>query len=206
MDERTQDRLRGQRLEYFTVGYNAIEGIISLVAGGLAGSVALIGFGLDSCIELISGLTMLWRLQHARDMHHSEASEKRALKIIGWSFILLALYVAFDATHSLLTHDRPETSYMGIAIAVCSIVVMMYLVPRKHTTAHKLKSGAMHADAKQTELCGYLSVVLLGGLLLNTLFGWWWADPLAGLVMVAFIAREGVNALRGKGCCVTHEE
>lgn len=192
---------RGRRLEYLTVGYNSLEGVIAVASGLLAGSIALVGFGFDSAIEVTSGLALLWRLRATVDAERREAAEHTALRTLGISFLLLAAYVAFDAGKSLLHHESPERSASGIVLALASLVVMPLLSRAKRRVALGLKSAAMHADARQTELCTYLSAILLGGLALNALFGWWWADPVAALVMVPIIAKEGVEALQGKACC-----
>lgn len=189
---------RGRVLEYFTLGWNLLEAFVAVGSGVIAGSAALIGFGLDSLIECASGATLLWRL---RDGEMGEAREKLALKLVGISFLLLAAYVAFDSGKSLLMREVPETSYAGIIIAALSLVVMPLLAKEKRKVAAQLNSRAMSADSKQTEICAYLSAILLGGLLLNALFGFWWADPIAALIMTPIIAREGIEALRGETCC-----
>lgn len=189
---------RGRVLEYFTLGWNLLEAFVAVGSGVISGSAALIGFGLDSLIECASGAALLWRL---RDGEKGEAREKFALKLVGISFLLLAAYVAFDAGKSLLMREVPETSYAGIIIATLSLIVMPLLAKEKRKVAVKLNSRAMSADSKQTEICAYLSVILLGGLLLNALFGFWWADPIAALIMTPIIAKEGIEALRGKTCC-----
>lgn len=191
---------RGRRLELLTVGYNSLEGVIAVASGLAAGSIALVGFGFDSAIEVISGLALLWRLRPGIDAERREAAEHTALRIVGVSFVALALYVAFDAVKSLLRHQAPEESVPGIVLACASLVLMPLLVRAKRQTARRLKSAALHADAKQTELCTWLSAILLGGLALNALVGWWWADPVAALVMVPIIAKEGVETLQGKSC------
>jgi divalent metal cation (Fe/Co/Zn/Cd) transporter len=186
---------RARRLEYFTIAWNSLEGLIALLAGFLAGSVALVGFGFDSAIEVTSGAALLWRL------HRGERAERATLRIVGASFILLALYVAYDSAHTLWSRETPDRSFAGIALTAVSIVVMPLLARAKRQAAASLASGAMRADARQTEFCMYLSAIVLGGLLLNAVLGWWWADPLAGLVMVPIIGKEGIDALRGKACC-----
>lgn len=198
---RTTDReaviRRGRGLEYLTIGWNAVEAVVSIGAGLFAGSVALVGFGVDSVIESSSGAVLLWRL---RDGERGERRERVALKLVGVCFLLLAAYVAFDAARSLVMREPPEASYVGIAVAALSLVVMPLLARAKRRVAADLDSHAMHADSRQTDLCAYLSAILLGGLLLNALLGWWWADPAAGLVMAPIIAREGLQALRGETC------
>jgi len=192
---------RGRRLEYFTVVYNSLEGLIAIVAGLVAGSIALVGFGFDSIIEVTSGLTLIWRLHADVDEKRRERVEMVALRIVGICFLALALYVGYDSIRSLIKHDPPDESVAGIILAAASLIVMPLLVRAKRRIARGISSRAMAADAKQTELCTYLSAILLGGLLLNALFGWWWADPVAALVMVPIITREGIEALRGDTCC-----
>ena len=190
---------RGKRLEYATIGYNCLEGIASIVAGALAGSIALVGFGIDSVIEVASGAALLWRL-HGDDAELRERRERVSMRIVGICFLALAAYVAFDSVKSLVRHEPPERSIPGIVITALSIVVMPVLARAKRRVGRGLKSGAMEADAKQTDLCVYLSAITIGGLLLNALAGWWWADPAAALVMVPIIAREGIEGLRGESC------
>jgi divalent metal cation (Fe/Co/Zn/Cd) transporter len=186
---------RGRNLAYLTIGWNSLEAIVAVVAGVLAGSVALVGFGVDSIIEVSSGAIILWRL------FAGDHREKLALKLVGISLIALAAYVCFDAVKSLIFRELPEATYIGIGIAALSLVVMPLLARAKRNVATKLNSGAMMADSKQTDICAYLSAILLVGLLMNALFGWWWADPVAALVMIPIIAKEGVEALQGKTCC-----
>lgn len=188
-------------LEYFTIAYNSLEGVIAIVAGLFAGSIALVGFGVDSVIEVTSGLALLWRLHRDVDEESRERVEAITLKIVGVCFLVLAAYVSYDSITSLLRHEPPEESIPGIVLAVASLIVMPLLVRAKRKVARGINSNAMEADAKQTELCTYLSAILLGGLLLNALMGWWWADPVAALIMVPIIAREGIEALRGETCC-----
>ena len=191
---------RGIRLEYLTIVWNFLEGFVSLIAGVVAGSVALVGFGVDSWIETSSGAVLLWRLHAERIGGHPEALEKKAVRLVGVGFLLLAAYVTWDATASLLKREAPKRSTVGIAIAVLSLVVMPVLARAKRRTAKSLGSAALQADSQQTSICAYLSVILLGGLLLNALFGWWWADPTAALIMVPIIVKEGWDGLRGKAC------
>ncbi|MGH9942011.1 MAG: cation transporter [Pyrinomonadaceae bacterium] len=191
---------RGQRLEYFTIAYNCLEGLIAIVAGALAGSVALVGFGFDSLIEVTSGTALLWRLRADHDAGRRKRAERVSLRIVGICFLALAAYVGYDALVSLLRDETPERSLPGIMLAAASLLVMPLLARAKRVVARELDSGALAADARQTELCTYLSAILLGGLLLNALFGWWWADPAAALLMTPIIAKEGVAALRGESC------
>ncbi len=197
---RSQLVVRGRTLEYFTIGYNALEGLVSIIAGLIAGSVSLVGFGLDSLIEVTSGAALLWRLHHDPNEARREAVERIALTIVGWCFLALAVYIAFDSAATLVRQQKPERSIIGIIVAASSVVVMPILARAKRRVADGIDSAAMRADARQTDFCTYLSVILLGGLLLNALLGWWWADPAAGVAMVPIIANEGVGAIRGKGC------
>jgi divalent metal cation (Fe/Co/Zn/Cd) transporter len=191
---------RGRWLEYLTIGWNSLEAIIAIGAGLVAGSIALVGFGLDSIIEVSSGAALLWRL-HMDAPEKRERSERIALKLVGISFLLLAAYVIFDAAQSLITRETPEASYVGIGLAALSLVVMPLLARAKRKVAASINSRALQADSRQTDICAYLSAILLGGLLLNALFGWWWADPVAALVMTPIIVKEGIEALRGETCC-----
>src|SRR6266481_4717678 len=192
---------RGQRLEYFTIAWNSLEALVSIVAGAIAGSVSLIGFGLDSLIEVTSGAALLWRLHHDLDPSRREDMERRTLRIVGLCFVALALYIAYDLAASLIRHEAPERSLPGIIVAALSLCVMPLLARAKRRIANGIGSAAMHADSRQTDFCAYLSAILLGGLLLNAVLGWWWADPVAALVMAPFIAKEGVDGLRAKACC-----
>ena len=189
---------RGKVLEFLTVAYNLLEGVIAVGAGIVAGSIALVGFGFDSGIEVLASLLLIWRL------YVGERVEKRALQLVGASFLLLAAYVAFDATKALVRSEAPDESIIGIVLAAVSVVVMPLLVRAKRRVADAIQSRAMHAEATQTQLCMYLSAILLAGLGLNAAFGWWWADPVAALVMVPIIANEGREALRGDTCECGH--
>jgi divalent metal cation (Fe/Co/Zn/Cd) transporter len=191
---------RGIQLEYLTIGWNALECAVAVAAGVLAGSVALLGFGIDSAIESVSGTVLLWRLHAERRGEHVERLERRALQLVGVSFLLLAVYVGFDSVKTLLTHEAPERSPVGIGLAVVSLIVMPLLARAKRQTAGLLNSAALQADSRQTTLCAYLSAILLGGLVLNATVGWWWADPVAALVMVPIIANESREAFRGETC------
>lgn len=192
---------RGLRLESLTVAWNSAEAAIGIAAGVVAGSIALVGFGLDSVIEVSSGAVLLWRLRADRDHARREQAERRALRLVGISFLALATYVATDAALSLWRRQAPEQSYVGIGLAAVSLVVMPLLARAKRRVAADLGSAALHADSQQTQICAYLSVILLAGLALNAGLGWWWADPVAGLLMTPIILSEGVEALRGKTCC-----
>ena len=192
---------RGQWLTWATLGYNSLEGLLSVGVGLSAGSVALIGFGVDSFIEVTASFAAIWRLRADADERRREFAERRALRIIGVCFLALAAYVAIDATRSLIGRAVPDESFLGIGIAAVSLVVMPVLARAKRQVAKALTSRAIRAEARQTDICMYLSAILLGGLGLNALFGWWWADPLAALVMVPLIVWEGREALRGHAAC-----
>jgi cation diffusion facilitator family transporter len=192
---------RGLRLEYLTVAWNVVEGLIAVGAGIAAGSIALIGFGIDSFVETISGAVLIWRLSaEARGNLDDEAVERveeRAERFVGIAFLLLAAYVAFEAVRSLLHQEAPMASPIGIALTALSILVMLWLARAKRRTGEALGSRALVADAQQTYACWYLSVVTLTGLALNAAFGLWWADPVAALGIVVLLVKEGVEAIRG---------
>lgn len=198
--EREHLLARGRRLEIFTVLWNSTEGIVSLAFGLLAGSIALVGFGLDSFIEMSSGLILLWRLQSRQDPAEGERAEVTALRLVGLSLLLLAGYLIADSLQALIAREAPQASLPGMGIAVLSLIVMPLLGRAKRRVASALHSHALEADALQTAICSYLSVILLGGLLLNALWGWWWADPLAALLMTPILVREGLEGLRGERC------
>ena len=192
---------RGQQLEYFTIAYNTLEALVSILAGAVAGSVSLIGFGLDSIIEVTSGAALLWRLRHDPAPSRREQVERTTLQFVGACFIVLAAYIAYESSVALIHRELPRRSIPGIILAAVSVIVMPLLARAKRKVAAGLGSGALHADSRQTDFCAYLSGILLGGLLLNAIAGWWWADPAAGLLMVPIIAREGVYGLKGKASC-----
>jgi len=191
---------RGRRLEVFTVLWNSAEGIVSVALGLLAGSIALVGFGVDSFIETSSGLVLLWRLQTRRDADSAEQAERKALRLVGLSLLGLAGYILYDSTGSLLQSQAPEPSLPGIVLACLSLIVMPLLARGKRRIAAAINSRALEADSFQTSICMYLSAILLGGLTLNALWGLWWADPAAALAMVPLITREGLDAVRGSRC------
>lgn len=199
--ERADAVRRGRWLTWATIGYNCLEGLLAVGSGLLAGSVSLIGFGVDSFIEVSASLTAVWRLHVDRDATRRERAERLAQRLIGLSFLALAGYVAVEATRSLVTRAEPDASPIGIAIAAASLVVMPLLARAKRRVASRLSSGALGAEARQTEICMYLSAILLGGLVLNAAFAWWWADPVAGIAMAPFIAWEGIEGLRGRHTC-----
>jgi divalent metal cation (Fe/Co/Zn/Cd) transporter len=188
---------RAQLLAGASVAYNVLEAVVAIAAGAVAGSVALVGFGLDSVVEVSSGLVILWQFRHRLP----ETRERQALRLIGVSFFALAAYVTVESLRALLGDARPDTSPLGIALAATSLVVMPFLSWAQRRTGRALGSGSVVADSKQTLLCTYLSAVLLVGLVLNATLGWSWADPLAGLVIAAVALSEGVQAWRGDDCC-----
>ena len=187
---------RATRLEQLTVAWNVVEGIVAVASGAAASSIALVGFGLDSFVEVFAATVVLWQL---RRVHHER--EQRALRLIAWSFFALAAYVSANSVYDLATGSEPRSSPPGIALAALSLVVMPLLAVAKHRTGEAMHSTTVLADSAQTMLCTYLSAVLLAGLLLNATVDWWWADPAAGLVIAALALREGRQAWRGDHCC-----
>ena len=194
--ERRRLGRRAQLLAGVSVTYNLVEAVVAVTAGAVAGSIALVGFGLDSLVEMSSGLVILWQFRHAVP----ESRERLALRLIGVSFFALAVYVTVESIRSLVGGGEPAPSPVGIALAALSLLVMPVLSWAQRRTGRALNSGSVVADSKQTLLCTYLSAVLLVGLLLNALVGWSWADPLAGLVIAAVAVREGIEAWRGDAC------
>jgi divalent metal cation (Fe/Co/Zn/Cd) transporter len=195
-DNRARLGRRAKLLAGTSVAYNVIEAIIAITAGLVAGSVALVGFGLDSIVEVSSGLIILWQFSHRLP----ETREKQALKLMAVSFFALAGYVTFESVRALLTGHDPDPSTVGIVLAAVSLAVMPFLSWAQRRTGKALGSNAVVADSTQTLLCTYLSAVLLVGLVLNATLGWSWADPIAGLVIAVVAAREGLEAWRGENC------
>ncbi len=194
-----RDRLgrRAQLLAAASVTYNLVEAIVAITAGLVAGSVALVGFGLDSVVEVSSGLIILWQFRHRMP----ESRERQALRLMAISFFALAGYVSFESVRALIGGHDPDASPVGIGLAIASLMVMPFLSWAQRRTGRALGSNAVVADSTQTLLCTYLSAVLLAGLLLNATLGWSWADPIAGLVIAAVAIKEGREAWRGEGCC-----
>jgi len=177
---------RGRQLEYFTIAWNTLEGLVAVIAGAVAGSISLVGFGIDSFIEVTSGGVLLWRMSVDADVRKRERREKLSLRIVGVCFLALAAYVGYESISDLVSRKSPEHSIPGIVLACVSLVVMPLLSRAKTKVGNELGSAAMHTDAKQTEFCVYLSVILLLGLSLNAALGWWWADPASALIMGSF--------------------
>jgi divalent metal cation (Fe/Co/Zn/Cd) transporter len=192
---------RGLWLNYVTITYNTVEAIVSLAAGLVAGSVALVGFGVDSGIEVTASIAAQWRLRADIDPVRRERVERVTHRVIGASFLALAAYVVVDSVTTLLERETPVASPAGLVILVLSVLVMPVLARAKRRVARALQSRALEADAAQTSLCAYLSVIALAGVGLNAAFGWWWADPVAALAMVPIIGKEAVEGLRGEAEC-----
>jgi len=192
-------------LSVFTVVYNLIEGVVSVGAGTVTGSIALVGFGLDSFVESLSGGIMIWRFRERGNLSHEEEEriEAKAAKLVGYTFFVLGVYVLYESLKKLILREIPEPSLLGIMIAIASLAVMPGLFFMKYRIGKSIGSRSLLADSKQTLVCCYLSIALLLGLGLNYLFGIWWADPAAGIVIVGFLMREGYAILKeGKaGCC-----
>jgi divalent metal cation (Fe/Co/Zn/Cd) transporter len=195
--ERARLGRRAQVLAGVSVTYNVLEAVIAITAGLAAGSVALVGFGLDSVVEVSSGLIILWQFRHRLP----ESRERQALRLMAFSFFALAGYVAVESLRALFFGGEPDASPVGIGLAIASLMIMPFLSWAQRRTGRALGSHAVVADSTQTLLCTYLSAVLLVGLVLNATLGWGWADPIAGLVIAAVAVREGVEAWRGEGCC-----
>ncbi|MFP2903693.1 cation diffusion facilitator family transporter [Pyxidicoccus sp. 3LFB2] len=198
---------RATALTVLTLGWNVIEGVIAVAAALVSGSVALLGFGVDSFVESTSAAVMLWRLSAERREWRTpgelERLDRRAHRLIGLSLFALAAFVTWEAAAALLTGERPQPSLVGLILTTVSLAVMMWLARAKKRTAMALGSRAMEADAFQTTACWWLSLITLGGIGLNAAFGWWWADPLAALGMTFFIVKEGREAWRGEDTCTS---
>ena len=194
----TQNVLRQKalRLEYTLISYNVLEGIVAIAAGWLADSIALVGFGLDSGIEVLAAGILIWRLRRPGSVEEDTARDKKALFGVGLTFFALAGYILYEAAATLLRHEAPEPSWIGIALAVASLIVMPILGLSKRRIALQMGSRALAADAMETLVCAYLSFTLLLGLGLNILLGWWWTDPLAALAMLGYIVKEGWETMQ----------
>ncbi len=186
-------------LSYLTVGYNIVEGTVSIFAGVLAGSIALVGFGLDSFVESLSGGVMVWRFRNYGKMSEEEEEriEKRAIKLIAFTFFILGAYVLYESFKKLYLREIPEPSLLGIIIALVSIITMPFLFYMKYKTGKSMNSRSLIADSKETLACAFLSLSLLIGLGFNYLYGYWQADPIVGLIIVVYLIKEGYSTLRG---------
>ncbi len=204
LDLRSAALRRGRLLNAVSLAYNAAEAAIAMTAGMAAGSIALVGFGVDSLLEFGASLTATWRLTADSNPKSRERAEFIALRLTGASFVGLALYVGFESIQSLRHHEVPGESAVGLTLALFSALIMPPLARAKRRVAEHLGSGALAAEAQQTMLCSYLSWILLIGLAANALLGWWWADPVAALAMVPIIGKEGWEALRGRSSCACH--
>ena len=192
---------RGLRLNYATIAYNCLEAVVALISGFLAGSVALVSFGFDSVIEVTASGAGQWRLRSDVDPVRRARVERISHRIIGWSFVALAVYVLIDSGETLWQREHPRPTVPGLILLCLSVIVMPLLARLKKRVAIELGSRAMVAEAAQTSLCAYLSVIALAGVGLNAWLGWWWADPLAAIAMVPIIAREGLEGIRGDAHC-----
>jgi len=185
---------RGLLLEWFTVAWNMIEGVVAIGAGVVTGSVSLVAFGADSFIEVISAVALLWRLRKAGPHASAEergAAERKALYLVAVTFFLLAAYITYEAVGALLSREGPENSTVGLVLSVVSLLVMPTLAYGKQRTGREMGSEALQADAMETWVCSYLSLALLVGVGLNAAFGWWWADPVGALLMLPVILWQG---------------
>jgi len=196
---------RATVLAVVTLGWNVIEAAVALAAALVAGSRALAAFGVDSIVESASAMVIMWRMRvERRDARRRDEVERRAVRLIGWAFVVLGAVVAVEAVRSLLVRDEPDASRLGIAVTALSLVVMPVLARSKQRLARQMGDPSVAADAAQTWACTALSAVVLGGLLLNEVVGWWWADPAAALLVVGFLLREGREAIAHRsldGCC-----
>jgi cation diffusion facilitator family transporter len=193
---------RGLRLEVLTVGWNVFEGLVAIGAGLASGSVALVAFGLDSLVETTSGVILIWRLrveQAGAGDERVEQVERRAERLVGLAFLVLAAYVSFESVRTLLAAEAPAGSPVGIALTAVSLALMLWLARAKRRVGEALGSRALIADSEQTRACWYLSAATLAGLVANAALGWWWADPLAALAIAVLLVREGLEAIRGEG-------
>ncbi len=204
-NRRQEERLklvrRARLLAWAGLGWHGIEATVAIGAGIIAGSIALIGFGADSLVEAVAGVAVLWRF--ARSRISSESAERRARKLIGASYFLISAYVGVESVKTLVVQERPEASFIGICLSIVTLITMPLLARAKVRISEKLNSAALRGEGIQNMLCAYLSVALLAGLGANALFGWWWADPVAALVITAVAIREGQKTWRGEDCCVT---
>ena len=192
---------RGLLLNWATIAYNVVEAVVAIGSGVVAGSVALLGFGLDSVIEVTASGAAQWRLRADLEPERRARVERATLRIIGWSFLALAAWVVYDSVDALAGREPPERSLVGLVLLALSAIVMPILARAKRRVARAMTSRALEAEATQTSLCAYLSVIALAGVAMNALLGWWWADPVAALAMVPIIAKEGVEGVRAREHC-----
>ncbi len=197
--ERARRVRRGVLLEYITIGYTSLEAVVGFIAGWMAGSVALMTFGVDSAIELISAGVLVWRL-HNDEPARREFKERQTLTVVGASFIALAAYIAYESVSTLLRHEAPEHTIVGILLVSGAVALMPILARLKRSLGSSIGSASLSADAAQSTLCAYLSGITLAGLVLNAALGWWWADSVAALAMIPIILRESVEAFQGRRC------
>jgi divalent metal cation (Fe/Co/Zn/Cd) transporter len=186
-------------LAWLGVGWHAVEAVVAIAAGVAAGSIALVGFGADSVVEGFAGVVLLWRFAGRREA--AANAERRAQRLIAASFFAIAVYVSIEALLSLIGTDHPQASWVGIGLSIVTLAVMPPLATAKGRVAGQLGSSATHSEGRQNMLCAYLSAALLAGLGVNALFGWWWGDPAAALLISGVAAREGVGAWQGQACC-----
>jgi divalent metal cation (Fe/Co/Zn/Cd) transporter len=201
--ERQQALARAMRLEYATIAWNFVEGVVAVGAAIAAGSIALLGFGVDSIVEMASGMAVLWRLRaeaRHREPIDVEKLDQGALRLVGLSLVVLAAYIAFEAIHALLGHKEARPTFLGLAVTAVSLPVMLWLGRAKRRAAHRMASRALESDAFQTTACMWLSLITLAGVGLNAAFGWAWADPTAALGMTYLLGREGWRAWHGRTC------
>lgn len=198
-EERAKWVQRARLLAWLSVSWHCVEAAIAVLAGLAAGSIALIGFGADSVVEALAGFIVLWRFASAQA--HSETAERRAQQLIAFSFFLIAAYVGVEAIRSLVSHEAPQASWVGIGLAAITTVTMPLLARAKARVGERLGSAATKSEGRQNMLCAYLSVALLLGLGANALFGWWWADPLTALAIAGVALKEGWESWKGDPCC-----
>ena len=195
VDSSARWQQRAVRLAWATIAWNVVEAVVAVSAGSAAGSIALVGFGLDSTVEVMSAVVIVWQFRGL-----PADRERRALRLIAVSFFALAAYVAVQALVDVLRRSEPQSSGVGIGLAIASLIVMPTLAHVKRSNGEAMGSVTVVADSKQTALCAYLSAILLAGLILNAIAGWWWADPLAAIAIAALAANEGREAWRGETC------
>jgi divalent metal cation (Fe/Co/Zn/Cd) transporter len=198
---RAVDLRFGRRVEFLSIAWTALEAVVGISLAIFAGSVALLAFGIDSMIEVFSSAIIVWRLS---DPAQDGEREEIAHRLVGICFLALAIYVSFDSLRDLIGQRSPNATYFGMVYAAACVVVMPMLARAKRRASRRLQSNALHADSHQSDICAYLSILLLIGLALNAIFGWWWADPAAALCMVPIIVKEGISGLRGEACAHHH--